>query len=369
MDRYIVGAKVEEIETPALLLDLANMEYNLNKMANFVKENKKFIRPHFKTHKSPFLAHKQIEAGAIGITCQKLSEAEVLAKSGIKDILITNEIVGKQKIRRLVNLAAYIDLKVSIENDKNAEEISNAALAKGVVINYLVEVNIGMNRCGVEPGVSTLKLVHKINNLKGLNFLGIMAYEGHTMFIESLRERQKETIKALKKVSETKKILEKEGIFCQIVSCAGTGTYMITGKYPDVTEIEAGSYLTMDTKYRTIEGIGDTFKTALSLLTTIISIPSNDRIILDAGMKSISKEFGMPLLKNSIGGGELYKLSEEHGAIKVRENAEKIFSIGQKLELIPSHGCTTINLHDVYYGIRSGIVECVLPIEARGKSY
>lgn len=369
MERYIIGSRVEDIETPALLIDLDVMRYNLTKMADFVKENNKSIRPHFKTHKSPFLAHKQIAAGAIGITCQKLSEAEVLAKSGIKDILITNEIVGKQKIKRLVNLAAYTDVKVSIENEKNAKDISEAALEKGVVINYLIEVNIGMNRCGVEPGVPALDLVKKINTLKGLNFLGIMAYEGHTVFIESLEERKKETLKALQMVTETKQMLGKEGLFCQIVSCAGTGTYMITGQYPDVTEIEAGSYLTMDTKYNSIEGVRGVFKKALTLLTTIISIPSDDRMILDTGMKSISKEFGMPLLKENIEGVELVKLSEEHGVVTVAKDARKLFNIGQKIELIPSHGCTTINLHDIYYGIRSGIVECVLPIEARGKSY
>ena len=369
MERYIIGKKVEDIETPALLLDLDKMEYNLNKMANFVKEKKTLIRPHFKTHKSPFLAHKQIEAGAIGITCQKLSEAEVLAKSGIKDILITNEIVGKQKLKRLVNLAAYTDLKVSIDNYHNAEEISNYALEKGVVVNYLVELNIGMNRCGVDPGEPALTLVQKINNLKGLKFLGIMAYEGHTVFIESYEERKNETIKALKKVSETIQVFKKKGINCEIVSCGSTGTYMITGAYPEVTEIESGSYLTMDMKYNAIEGVGGTFKTALSLLTTVMSKPSSNRIILDAGMKAISKEFGMPLLKDKIDGFELYKLAEEHGYVEVSKSAKNLFSIGEKIELLPSHGCTTINLHDVYYGIRSGIVECVLPIEARGKFY
>ena len=369
MERYIIGAKVEDIETPALLIDLDKMEYNLNKMADFVKKKKMSIRPHFKTHKSPFLAHKQLEAGAIGITCQKLSEAEVLAKSGIGDILITNEIVGKQKIKRLVNLAAYTDLIASIENYHNAEDISNSALEKGVVVNYLVELNIGMNRCGVAPGEPAVKLVQKINELKGLKFLGIMAYEGHTVFIESYEERKNEAIKALKKVSETKQMLKKKGINCKIVSCGSTGTYMITGIYPDVTEIESGSYLTMDMKYNAIEGVGDTFKTALSLLTTVISKPSDNRIILDAGMKAISKEFGMPLLKDKIEGFELYKLAEEHGYAEVSKSVKNLFSIGEKIELLPSHGCTTINLHDVYYGIRSGIVECILPIEARGKFY
>ncbi len=369
MERYIIGSNVSEIETPALLLELDTLEYNLNKMADFVRKNKKLIRPHFKTHKSPFLAHKQLTAGAIGITCQKLSEAEILAKSGIKDILITNEVVGEQKIRRLVNLAAYTNVKVAIDHEQNAVEISKMALEKGVIVNYLVEVNIGMNRCGVESGEPAMHFIKKLQELQGLIFLGIMAYEGHVMFIESLEERQKVTAKALEKVSNTKQLLENESIFCPIISCAGTGTYMITGLHPDVTELEAGSYLTMDSKYETIEGVGGTFKTALSVLTSIISIPSNDRVIIDAGIKSISKDFGMPIPKDNREGLELYKLSEEHGTLKVNKDAKMSFTLGQKIELIPSHGCTTINLHDIYYGIRSGIVECVLPIEGRGKSY
>jgi len=215
-----------------------------------------------------------------------------------------------------------------------------------VVINYLVDLNIGMNRCGVESGEPTLKLVKKLDILKGLNFLGIMAYEGHTVFIESLEERKKETIKSLQKVSQTKQILEQAGFPCQIVSSGGTGTYMITGQYPDITEIEGGSYLTMDTKYDTIEGVSGTFKIALSLLATVISIPSDERVIIDAGMKSITKEFGMPLLKNPMEGVELYKLSEEHGFLRVSKDAKRLFSIGQKIESFPSHGCTTINLHE-----------------------
>jgi len=369
MERYIIGAGIEEIETPALLLDLDKLEYNIRKMADFINEKGSSIRPHFKTHKSPFLAHKQIEAGAIGITCQKLSEAEVLARSGIKDILIANEIIGSQKIKRLVNLAAYTDIKVAVDDENNAKRISEAALEKSVIVNTLIELNIGMNRCGVEPGEAALNLVQEIKNLKGLKFMGIMAYEGHAVFIESFKERQVEVMKSLKKVSETRKILEDAGIDCEIISCGGTGTYMITGAYPVVTEIEAGSYLTMDTKYNLIEGVKGEFKNALSLLTTVISIPSAERVIIDTGMKAISKEFGIPVIKGNSKGAELYKLSEEHGFTRFIKDKEGDFEVGQKIELIPSHGCTTINLHDVYYGIRAGIVECILPIEARGKFY
>jgi len=365
MERYIIGAGIKEIETPALLFDLDKLEYNIHKMADFFSEKGSSIRPHFKTHKSPFMAHKQIEAGAIGISCQKLSEAEVLAKSGIKDILITNEIIGSQKIKRLVNLAAYTDVKVAVDDENNAERISEAALEKGVIVNTLIELNIGMNRCGVEPGKAALNLVQKIKNLRGLKFMGIMAYEGHTVLIESFKEREVKVMNSLKKVSETRKILEDAGINCEIISCGGTGTYMITGAYPGVTEIEAGSYLTMDTKYNSIEGVKGEFKCALSLLTTVIHC-SKKQVIIDAGLKAISKDLGMPKIKGNFKGSELYNLNEEHGFIKGKGED---FEVGKKIELIPSHGCTTINLHDVYYGVRAGVIECILPIEARGKFY
>lgn len=368
IDSYIIGRGVKEIETPALLLDLVKVEDNLQKMAGFLKEKKTYLRPHFKTHKSPFLAHKQMEAGAIGISCQKLAEAEVLAKSGLKDILITNQIAGRQKIKRMVNLARYTDLKIAIDNLDNAREISEAALVKGIRVSYLVEIDIGMNRAGVTPGQPALKLINEINKLSGLVFLGIMAYEGHTVFIKSYQARKSAVLKALAKVSATRDLLSENGIECKIISCGGTGTYSITGSYPAVTEIEAGSYLTMDTKYDQIEGIGSEFKKALSILTTIVSRPDPERVIVDLGLKSVSQEFGWPTIKAG-GAGELYQLSEEHGLIKLSKGRANLYRIGQKIELIPSHGCTTINLHELYYGIRDGIVESVLPIAARGKFY
>lgn len=367
LDNYIIGSSKFDIDTPALLIDLEKMEYNIAKMADFFKGKKTNLRPHIKTHKSPVLAHKQIEAGAIGITCQKLGEAEVMTRAGIRDIFISNEIVGVQKIKRLVNLRKSTNIKVAIDNYENAKNISNAAREKGVKLGVLIELNIGMNRCGVSPGETALKLVQEINKLEGLEFLGLMGYEGHTVFIESYEKRECEAKKAIKLVNNTNKLFEKNGIRCKIVSCGGTGTYSITSSCPGVTEIEAGSYITMDTRYNTIEGIGGEFKQTLSVLTTVISKPTDDRAILDVGMKGISKEFGFPQIKSDKVKAELYKLSEEHGFVKLLDPSDKWLNVGEKIELIPSHGCTTINLHDKYYGIRDGIVEIVIPIEARGK--
>ena len=365
MDRSLIGSGKFEINTPALLIDLEKMEFNLNAVADFLKDKEANIRPHTKTHKSPVLAHKQIKAGAIGVTCQKLAEAEVMAGAGIEDILITNQIIGSNKIKRLVNLAKKIDIKVVVDNVSNIEAISEAAMQEDVKLGVLVEVNIGLNRCGVTPGEEALQLAQEIVKNKGLEFKGLMGYEGHTVFIESYEERKRETIKALKLLMDTKELVEQNGLKCKIISSGGTGTYNITGEYPGITEIEAGSYLTMDGQYGTIDGIGEEFKKALTLLTTVISRPVEDRAVIDAGVKTVTEDFGLPAVKDGEG-ITLFQLDEENGHLRL-ENSGKNLKVGDKIELIPSHGCTTINLHDVFYGIRGGIVESILPIEARGK--
>jgi len=366
MYRYMIGLERYVIDTPALLIDLEKMEYNIREMADFFKDKKANLRPHTKTHKTPILAHKQLNAGAVGITCQKLAEAEIMGMSGIRDILITNEIIGDMKIKRLVNLAKDIDVTVAVDDKENVKNISDAAQQKGVRVRILVEVNVGMNRCGVAPGEPALELAQEVEKQKGLEFMGLMGYEGHTVFIASYKEREREAKKALKLLVDTKKLIEENDIECNAVSAGGTGTYDIAGSYPGITEVEAGSYITMDAKYNSVEGIGGVFKQALSLLTTVISRPTDDRAIIDAGKKAITDEFGMPRIETEKGGMELYKLAEEHGYIKI-ETPMKGLNVGEKVELIPSHGCTTINLHDYYYGIRQGIVESIWPIEARGK--
>jgi len=367
MNKSVIGAEKEVISTPALLIDLDKMEYNISKMADFFQDKKAKLRPHMKTHKTPMIAHKQIEAGAIGITCQKLSEAEVMAEAGIKDILIANEVVGARKIERLVSLAKYTKIKVAVDNSDNIVDISKAAKKKGVKVGILVEVNIGMNRCGVYPGEPALRLAQEVEREKGLEFLGLMGYEGHTVLIKSYEQRKDKTEEALKLLIETKRLLEKKGLECKIVSAGGTGTYDITGSYPGITEIEAGSYITMDTKYNGIEGIRGEFKQALSLLTTVISRPTDDRAILDAGMKAISIDMGIPEIAYPKG-GKIKSLDEEHThVVELEGAAREQLRIGEKVEMIPSHGCTTINLHDYFYGIRDGIVESIWSIRARGK--
>jgi len=364
-NNIFIGINKDEIDTPALLIDLNIMEDNIAKMARFFEGVSAELRPHVKTHKTPIIAHKQIQAGAIGVTCAKLGEAEAMINAGIEDVLIANQIVGTQKIARLVNLAKHANLMLAVDNPQNVNELSAACEAKGATLRVLIEVDTGMGRCGVDPGEPTLELARNIRDAKGLKFSGLMGYEGHTVMIEGKAERKRETEKSVDILVDMKKLLEENGIPVDITSGGGTGTYDITGNYPEMNEVQAGSYVLMDAQYRTIEGIGDTFGCALTVLTTVISRPKPDRIITDAGMKVLTGEFGLPQPQN-IGGLELVSLSEEHGRLVADESVN--LKIGDKFEILPTHGCTTINLHDNFYGIRDGKLECIWKIEARGKA-
>ena len=359
-----VGSPIEDVDTPVLLLDMDVMEHNITAMADSVRNTSIQLRPHAKTHKTPLIAHKQMAAGAIGITCAKLGEAEVMVAGGIHDILIANQIVGRQKIARLVRLARHADLMVAVDDARNIADLSHAAQAAGASLRVLVEVNVGMRRCGVEPGQPAFDLAYIIDQAPHLTFAGLMGYEGHLVFVPSLEERVQRVRSDLQALIDTAEFVEANGLPVEIVSSGGTGTAMITSTLPRITEIQAGSYVFMDGRYKTIEGVE--FSCALSLLTTIVSRPAPDRIIIDAGMKTISHEFGLPRFKNR-DDLELLGLSEEHGTVKLTDSSAHL-QPGDTLELIPSHGDTTLNMHDTYYCVRNGQVEALLPIAARGRS-
>ncbi len=357
-----IGARKQEIETPALLIDLDLMETNIASMAKYFRGVKSRLRAHAKTHKSPVIARKQIEAGALGICCQTLGEAEVMANGGVGDILITNEVVDLEKIERLIRLSRSCDLKVLVDNLGIAKATSEAAKRQGVKQPVMVEVDIRRKRCGLMPGRPTVDFVKQVLKLDGLHFRGLMGYEGPFFELSDFHERTIAAHKLLHSLKETVDMVESEGIGVQHVSAGSTGTYNITGEYPKITEIEAGSYVFMDSTYRRLEGLD--FSCALTVLATVISRPVPERIVVNAGLKSITQELGMPAVKDA--GAEVYHLAEEHGMIKVDPQAN--INVGDKVELMPSHCCTTVNLHDQYYGIRDEKVEIVWPISARGKS-
>ena len=360
-----IGLPKTELDTPALLIDLDKMETNIQTMANYFKTVNAVLRPHVKTHKTPILAHKQIAAGAIGVTCAKLGEAEAVIHAGIRDVLIANQVVGKQKIARLINLAKHSEIMVAVDNTQNVNDISDAATAKGVTIRMLIEVNTGMNRCGVESGKPTLELAQHVRSTPHVKFEGLMGYEGHTVANPNYAEREAATRTAVQLLIDAKRYLEKNGISVTIMSGGGTGTFNITGSIPEMTEVQAGSYIFMDSTYRKVKGVGEQFQCALTVLATVVSRPAPDRVIVDTGLKVLAKEFGIPQ-PTGLDGIEMTGLSEEHGKMNAKENVTLI--PGDKLEILPTHCCTTVNLHDKYYGIRDGIVESVWEIAARGKA-
>ena len=229
-------------------------------------------------------------------------------------------------------------------------------------LRVLIEVDIGMGRCGVLPGEPALALAQRIVASPGLRFEGLMGYEGHTVMIKDPEERRAKTEASLKLLVDTADLLRQHGIPVPIVSSGGTGTYFITGRYPGVTEIQAGSYITMDSQYR--EEVGIDFAYGLTVLATVVSVRGPDRAEIDAGLKTLTRDFGLPEVIDPPG-WELVGLSEEHGHLRRAGGAP--LKPGDKVEIVPNHGCTTINLHDEYHVLRRGVLEAVWPIAARGK--
>lgn len=358
----LIGKSLAEVDTPALLLDAAALRENIERMASFFQGRAAKLRPHFKSHKCSRLALLQIKAGAAGITCAKLGEAEVLADAGIRDILIANQIVGPVKIARLVALARRASPIVAVDATENIRMLSEAAVSAGVTIRALVEVNIGMNRCGVPPGAPALELTRLIVSLPGLKFEGLQGYEGHIVDLRDSVERAAKTRAALGPLVETRRLIERSGLPVNIVSGGGTGTYTITGDFPGVDEVQAGSYAAMDWWYGDIR---PEFRLAQSILATVISRPSPDRAIIDVGRKGVGAEFGPPRVKRPQGASVEKFGSEEHTTLLLPENQR--IAIGDQVEIIPSHGCTTCNLYREYVLHEQGRVIDVWPIDGSGK--
>lgn len=357
-DPSIIGRHKTEVDTPALLLDMGAVERNISRMAQFFADKECKLRPHVKTHKLPVIAHQQVKAGAVGITCAKLSEAEAFLHSGIWSVLIANQIVTPEKIRKMVSLAQYGDLIVAVDDFDNVRAISDAAGSIGDLMSVIVEVNVGINRCGVLPGQPTLDFVRRILDLDNIVFRGLMGYEGG-LFIQDSREKMSKCGNSNQALAETRYLLEENGIPVEICSAGGSNTFTQTGICPGITDVQVGSYVTMDTHNREY---GVNFEQAVYVLSTVISRPEQGRAVVDAGRKSISLDCGLPAIDAD--GLSLYALNEEHGLVTVEESAKDL-RIGDKLLLIPSHGCTTIPFYDEYVVVRDDCVESIASIPSR----
>ena len=358
-----VGKEKWALDTPALLLDLDPMERNIDRIASRCRECGVTWRPHTKGMKSPAIAHKLLDAGAIGITCAKLGEAEVMAAAGIRDILVANQVVGDQKVSRLVNLQRHADVMVAVDHPVHIQSISEAAQAVGVNVRVLVEVDIGLPRCGVQPGGPAVELAQQADAAPGVIFAGIMGYEGHVLMLPD-DEKEPACAEAIGHLAETKAQIEAAGLKCGIVSAGGTGSLIFTPSCPGVTEIQAGGGIMMDALYRYkmhVRGL----EHALFVLATVVSRPTPDRANVDAGRKTMDGSLHIPLVPG-MEGVSVDSLSAEHGVLKL-ENPEIELNVGDKIEIIPGYSDMTVFLHDRMYGIRNDRVEVVWNILGRGK--
>ena len=364
MPNPIVGHPKSAIETPAFLVDLDKLKHNIKMMADYFRDRPAKLRPHWKTPKTVEIAKMQLEAGAIGITCAKTTEAEILVDAGVKDILIANEVVGPEKLARLVGLNKRADVKCAVDDPEQARAISAAAVAAGVTVGVVIDIMVGLPRCGVKMEDAPA-LAKVVASLPGLKLRGVMGYEGQIVNMDDEPRRRAEAEKSMGLLVGAAEGIRAAGLACEIVSGGGTGTYNISGAFPGVTEIQAGSYCLMDLKYDHLH-LG--FEKAVTILTSVWSkapaLPG--WTITDAGMKTVTNEFGMPELIG-VPGTKLVMLSEEHGHL-VTEGGESPLKIGDKVELYPSHICTTINLHDRMHVVSDDEVVDVWEIKARGKS-
>ena len=365
-----IGAPVAEVETPALIIDLAALDRNIVKMAEFAKAAGVRVRPHAKTHKSPAIALRQVAHGAVGQCVQKVGEAEALVRGGIKDVLVSNQVVGERKLRRLGALARDATIALCFDAAEQVDAASRVARDFGVELGGLVEIEVGMERCGVAPGRAAAALARRIADAPNLKFRGLQAYHGRAQHLPRYQERAQAIAFAIDAVRETVAALAAENLDCEIIGGAGTGTFAIEAASGVYNELQVGSYVFMDTEYASIAaregGRYKEFEHSLFVLASVISVPAADRAIVDAGLKSYSAERGPPWVHDRPG-IEVSGVSDEHGKLKLAGDARPL-SIGEKVWLIPGHCDPTVNLHDWYVGIRNGRVEALWPISARGAS-
>ncbi len=347
-----------QIRTPALVVDLDAMEANLKKMAAFFAEGRTRLRPHYKNHKCVALARRQLAAGAIGITCATLGEAEVLASNGIGGILMANEIAGPTAIERFVQLSRGTDIMVGVDNERTVAALSAASARAKVALNVVVDVNTGMGRCGVFPGQPALALA-QLAVAQGLRLRGVIGYEGHCVRLAPGPEKVKAVHQAVGSLVDSANLMRAHGLAVEIVSAGGTGTYSLSGRFPGVTEIQGGSYLLWDTDYQTV---CPEFDLALSVLGTVISRSGNERLVLDIGVKEISGERGLPVLKNA-DGARLRKLNAEHATVDIIDPNFPA-QVGDQLEIWVHYSDGTVNLHRQMFGLRAGQVEETFLLES-----
>lgn len=358
--QYMIGLPLEQIPTPALVVDIEKMTRNMELMANYLSTVKTQLRPHAKTHKTPAIGHMQMRAGAVGLCCATVGEAEVMAYAGISNVMIATEIVDAVSIRRAVNLARQTKLMMIVDDRENARNLSAAAQQHGVTIDVLVDLDVGQGRCGSRNLEQLTEVARAVDQSKGLRLKGVFGYEGHVQFVPDRTERTKQGRAANDFLVSAAKELAGQGLNMEIVSGAGTGTYDIAAEYPEITEIQAGSYIFMDGTYNKL---GLPFEQSLTVLATVVSRPTDEVAVFDVGVKGISPERFNPSVQGCNGAIEVQKLSEEHSVTRLSGALDP--RPGEKMHFIPSHCCSTVNLYNSMYVSRNGVIEAIWPISAR----
>ena len=366
-----IGMPLDEVDTPALLVDLDAFERNLARLPQRISGGNVRLRPHAKTHKCPVIALQQVARGAVGVCVQKVGEAEAMVYGGVPDVLVTNEIVGRQKLRRLMALAHVAHVGVCADDPGQVDALDAAAGEAAVTMPVYVEVNMGGNRCGVEPGQPALDLARRVADRPHLSFAGLQAYHGSAQHLRRWEERRAAIAEAADKAGATRDLLERHGIPCPVVTGAGTGTFEFESASGVYTELQCGSYIFMDADYgRNLDPEGaptTAFEPSLFVWATVMSRPTEERAIVDAGLKALAFDSGPPVVWDEPA-ATYERASDEHGRLAVTAATNRL-RIGDKIRLVPGHCDPTVNLYDWYVGIRRGCVEALWPITARGASY
>ncbi|TCT05791.1 DSD1 family PLP-dependent enzyme [Paralcaligenes ureilyticus] len=363
-----VGGVVADIDTPSLILDLDAFEENLRTMQVLAERNGVALRPHAKAHKCPEIALRQIALGAQGICCQKVSEAVPFVAAGVRDIHISNEVVGAAKLALLARLARQARVSVCVDHAQALHALSGAMGVQSASIAVLVEIDVGQKRCGVQTPDEALALARLAQQLPNVEFVGLQAYHGGLQHKRSLDQRKKSCDKTLQVIRAFLSAFEQAAIPCPIVTGGGTGSAAFDVGSKVFTEIQAGSYPFMDGDYASNDwGHALSFKHSLFLLGTVMSTPTAERAIVDMGLKSTSAESGLPQPADASSGWSCLAINDEHTILQAA-NAKSRPALGAQVRLIPGHCDPTFNLHDSIVVVRGQQVEAVWPISARGLS-
>jgi D-serine deaminase-like pyridoxal phosphate-dependent protein len=357
------GQTLMALDTPALIVDLDVIEANIARIARLCRDNGVNWRPHVKGNKTVEIVRKELAAGAIGITCAKVGEAEVMAAAGVRSILIANEIVGAPKIARLVALQSRAEVMVGIDSVANCAPIAAAAESAGVIVPVVIEVNVGMNRAGVAPGAPVVRLANAVAAMKGVRLAGLMTWESQAVTLADPAEKARVVREAVATFTASADACREAGHRIDIVSCGGSGTLPYCAMQPGITEIEAGGAIFSDVLYR--ERFHLDYPAGLHLLASVTSRPTPTRIILDAGKKAMSSDGAVPV-PLGLAGVRSVALSAEHATVELDAPSDAP-AVGDKLLFMVGYGDTTVHLHEEIAAVRGGRIEAIWPVAARGR--